>query len=327
MVDSKHCPVCGLDAKDVTVRRRGSGAYDGKNDSYGQIDSVSCRRCGSFLIYTSDASWLEGEHILPDYRLSARIRELNDQNDQRMKQSPLGKKEIQRMIDLLPAYGPLEKQQKLLSNLSRKSEFPGHRVSLSLTHDWPLAWAVCETEFRYYIDALTERGLVENDSDMTDYGVIVSVTGWEYLEKYSTDIGEKSQAFVAMSFSDKMKPLWENSIKPAIQDAGYMPYRTDAEPHSDRIDVKIMAEIKNSRFVVADVTEGKRGVYFEAGFALGLGLPVIWCVKKEDLAEVHFDTRQYNHIVWESEPELKEQLYSFICAIIGKRAVTPASRV
>jgi len=104
-------------------------------------------------------------------------------------------------------------------------------------------------------------------------------------------------------------------------EAGYKPYRVDAEPHSDRIDVKIISEIKNSRFVVADVTEQKHGVYFEAGYALGLGLPVIWCVRKTDLDKVHFDTRQYNHIVWESTDDLENQLFNFICAIIGKGKV------
>ena len=33
-----------------------------------------------------------------------------------------------------------------------------------------------------------------------------------------------------------------------------------------------MAEIRRSRFVVADYTGQVNGVYFEAGFALGLGL-------------------------------------------------------
>ena len=83
-----------------------------------------------------------------------------------------------------------------------------------------------------------------------------------------------------MSFSDDLKPIWEGPIYKAIKKAGYKPYRVDAEPHSDRIDVKIISEIKNSRFVVADITEQKRGVYFEAGFALGLGLPVIMVCQK-----------------------------------------------
>jgi len=86
--------------------------------------------------------------------------------------------------------------------------------------------------------------------------------------------------------------------------------------------LKIVTEIKNSRFLVADVTLQRPGVYFEAGYALGLGLPVFWCVRSDDLKNVHFDTRQYNHIVWETEQQLADQLYLFVTALIGKGAAT-----
>lgn len=319
MNDLKNCPVCGLD--NVTIQLRGSGALSNGNSSYGQIDSVNCKRCGEFCIYRSDVSHYEAENILPNYCLSARIRELNDQDDQNIKDIPLGKKEIDRIIKLLPTYNPLEKQHKLLYNIMRKSEFPGDKVSLVPIHDLPLAWAVSIEEFTFYINSLEGRKLITKEFFRGNFDVTILADGWEYLVKCSTNFEEKTQAFVAMSFSDDMGPFWENPIKQAIKDAGYTPYRIGVEPHSDKIDVKIMSEIKNSRFIVADVTEQKHGVYFEAGFALGLGLPVIWCVKKEDLKNVHFDTRQYNHIVWETEKELKYQLYNFICAIIGKRRV------
>ena len=150
------------------------------------------------------------------------------------------------------------------------------------------------------------------------FSVAITADGWDYLEKLERHIEERTQAFVAMSFSDDLKSIWEGPIYNAITKAGYKPYRVDAEPHSERIDAKIISEIKNSRFVVADVTEQKLGVYFEAGYAIGLGLPVLWCVRKDDLDNVHFDTRQYNHIVWETADDLETRLYDFICAIIGK---------
>lgn len=80
-----------------------------------------------------------------------------------------------------------------------------------------------------------------------------------------------------------------------------------------------MSEIKNSRFIVADFTEHKHGVYFEAGYALGLGVPVIWCVRNDHLDDAHFDTHQYQYILWETTDDLENQLFDFICAIIGKR--------
>ena len=92
-----------------------------------------------------------------------------------------------------------------------------------------------------------------------------------------------------------------------------------------------MAEIRRSRFVVADfscpITEvsgkteplARRGVYYEAGFAQGLGLPVIWTCRKDvlDLDLVHFDTRQYAHIAWETSGELRDKLSKRISATLG----------
>jgi len=117
-----------------------------------------------------------------------------------------------------------------------------------------------------------------------------------------------------------MDPVWETGIKPAIEKAGYRPLRVDKEPHLDRIDAKIISAIRDSRFLIADVTGQNAGVYFEAGFALGLNRPVIWCVTEDDLKAVHFDTRQYNHIVWKTPEDLQEQLYDSICANIGRHS-------
>ena len=53
-------------------------------------------------------------------------------------------------------------------------------------------------------------------------------------------------------------------------------------------------------------------------YALGLGLPVIWTVRKDDAKNVHFDTAQYDPIRWESASDLEEGLSNYICAIIGQ---------
>lgn len=51
---------------------------------------------------------------------------------------------------------------------------------------------------------------------------------------------------------------------------------------------------------------------------MGLGLPVVWSVREDDLENVHFDTRQYNHIVWTDEDDLQEQRYNRVSAVIGR---------
>jgi nucleoside 2-deoxyribosyltransferase len=105
-----------------------------------------------------------------------------------------------------------------------------------------------------------------------------------------------------------------------LQNLGYKPYRIDHEEHVDRVDDKILSEIKRSKFIIADFTGQKHGVYFEAGYALGLGIPVIWICHEDEIKanKLHFDTRQFNHIGWTDENDLKEELINRIRVVIGE---------
>lgn len=68
--------------------------------------------------------------------------------------------------------------------------------------------------------------------------------------------------------------------------------------------------------MVAEPLIARGGVYYEAGLAQGLGIPVIWTCHQDCIAHVHFDTRQYNHIVWISPDDLKTKLINRIGATI-----------
>ena len=112
--------------------------------------------------------------------------------------------------------------------------------------------------------------------------------GYRHLAKLTTESVKSRQAFVAMWFDESMEDVYDGAIKPAIEEAGYKPYRVDMEHFSGRIDDKIIAEIRRSRFLVADFSHGSDGargsVYYEAGFAHGLGLEVIFCCRRRHQA-------------------------------------------
>ncbi len=124
--------------------------------------------------------------------------------------------------------------------------------------------------------------------------------------------------FCAMWFSPDVLTLWTDVIEPAIRSAGYEPLRIDNKEHNGKIDDEIMASIRASRFVVSDFTGSRGGVYYEAGFAHGLGLPVIFMCREGD--ELHFDVRQYNCIFWSSDKldEARERLKNRILATLGQ---------
>ena len=50
---------------------------------------------------------------------------------------------------------------------------------------------------------------------------------------------------------------------------------------------------------------------------MGLGLPVIWSVRDDRKGDMHFDTRQYNHIIWSTPTDLADQLEARVIAAIG----------
>jgi hypothetical protein len=87
------------------------------------------------------------------------------------------------------------------------------------------------------------------------------------------------------------------------------------------VDDEILSEIRRSRFLVADFTcepgKVRGGVYFEAGFAMGLNIPIIWTCRDGSLKDLHFDTRQYPHIVWKDSADLYSRLKAWIGALVG----------
>ena len=59
-----------------------------------------------------------------------------------------------------------------------------------------------------------------------------------------------------MWFDESMDQAFEVGIEPAIEEAGYKPLRIDRKEHVNKIDDEIIAELRRSRFVVADFTQG-----------------------------------------------------------------------
>jgi nucleoside 2-deoxyribosyltransferase len=157
----------------------------------------------------------------------------------------------------------------------------------------------------------------------TNGGATVRPTtqGWQEIDKLKRPRTDAAQAFVAMWFNELTSEAYINGIEPALIGTGYKPVRIDKKEHNNKIDDEIIAEIRRSRFLVADFTcESKNvrgGVYYEAGFAQGLGIPVIWTCKDTSLADLHFDTRQYSHLVWKAPADLLVQLRNRIGATIG----------
>ena len=206
-----------------------------------------------------------------------------------------------------------EMMDEALLNLSSTLKHPSEYLRMSIDDCW-LVYAYSRDSMAYVMDQLCELELLKYhtaEAGRTPTTKIYSIRakGWEKLAAMrSSSTLPKGQAFVAMWFDPQTEAIFNEAIFPVVETDGTKCIRIDLKEHNNKICDEILSEIRRSRYLVADFTGSRAGVYFEAGFAYGLGIPVIWTVREDHLPQVHFDTRQYNHIVYKTPAELKKRL-------------------
>lgn len=221
-----------------------------------------------------------------------------------------------------------EKADKLLLALRDATSFAGDEVKWNqdILKYMSLSWSLNFDEFAYILNFLTERGMIVGGVKLgrsSDKALAlptwITPAGLARIEELDQKHPDSKQGFIAMWFGEEVGESLHPAIRSSIEAAGYDPHRVDDGDYIGRIDNKIMVEIKRSRFIVADFTEQRGGVYFEAGFAMGLAIPVIWTCHKDHVENLHFDIRQYNCLVWDEEnlDDFKDKLTARIENVIG----------
>ena len=294
---------------------------DVRSDSSRDALRVSCRRCcgdGGFVI-SKRIKLLES--IPSDKRdlLSHWIR----------KQCKKGKEVIilsDVLEDVLPKLTypkPKEQANYLIQWLGEECDPPDRMITESLLCLTSIIGSRGQEGVRYVVDHLQDRGIVryELDKNNVENAIKVGLTfdGWEKYEELKTKGGIINRAFLAMKYNDKKREnFYRTDLRKAIEQTGFELYILDDVLSAGLIDNQLRVEIRNSRFLLAELTDGNQGAYWEAGYAEGLGKPVIYLCKKDH--KTHFDTDHCTTIFWEDH-NLKEALRKLKATI---RATLPA---
>lgn len=306
MENLESCPICSKPLTPFSLLDGGCKKY-------------SCVKCGDFEIGNIASQQISNWTIQQRTNLSGWLRENQGFRIVSSNQKPLSE---------LPSLSVGEKAEKLLVRLAKKFPNPGENLDLSgpiYLEFLAVARALNLNEFRFlmreYLHA--ETGLLlmnETGTGLTrDEHYKISPKGWEYLDSLRRGNPNSQTGFIAMWFDDSMKPA-HLAIEAGIRNAGYKAFRVDQKEHNNDITDEIIAGIRGSKFLVADLTGHRNGVYYEAGFAKGLGLEVVWLCRESDEKDRHFDIRQLSTIFWEDDklPELSKALENRIVATIGR---------
>ena len=219
-----------------------------------------------------------------------------------------------------------ERVDSVLLYISEHTRHMGQSINLSYNDSLSLlfidrkddeTWRdqdVCSSEAKYLLDYLDSCHCIEYAFGIDkDLHLRLLPNGYGRVDEIQRATSHGRSVLVAMQFGDETIRLRE-AIRKGITDAGYFAVFIDEVQHNELITPELLKHIRDSKFVVADLSHQNNGAYFEEGYAMGLGKPVIQLCKKG--IQLHFDIAQKNTIMWEIEDDIPLRLTNRIKATI-----------
>lgn len=329
-----NCPICGEKAK---------------KRSFANTSRIDCPICHEFNI--GDAFNIPKFNEEEQIKLRYYYYTLDMSDDIRLKPITNDNKE-EFLSSIISPESLLEKMDSIIKHLSDNTKYYGEPVKISRFYGYRKFFCKDRVEFEKILNDLHIRNYIEivpptpdeilyNATSESLQEFIVTTDGFKYAQKLSNTIDSK-QCFVAMWFDPSTENLYNKIYKavtgnPLLEKndkhygANYKIMKIDDKHHTNYIPAEIIAEIKRSRFMIADLTGYRGGVYYEAGYADGLGIPVIltchekWFNDQKDkdgniiINGVHFDLKQKNILFWTEETleHFQRNLVARIGEVVG----------
>ncbi len=308
-METIRCPIClSRDAKKTEC---------GLQDIY----TIECSICSNFEVTRSFYPYLNDSHNFSVFERGNIAGWVHENRP-----SSIDMDLLTRLKKLSPP-SMFQKAEKILYYIIKNNPIPGIDIEVPSTNNKMfdalkvVGWCSDTREILYIL----QNYLCEEKQFITSVrgpnSFHITPKGWSYHEQSIKMSSDSNIGFVAMWFNEAVENVYINGIAPAISDSGYKPFKIDLHEHNKDINDEIIANIRNCRFMVADFTGHRGGVYFEAGFTKGIGKEVIWLNKNsaDSIKELHFDVNHNNFIFWDENnlDKLRTKLKNRILAVLG----------
>lgn len=323
------CPICKLDGCKVALTAFQSPESGTKAEGF---YSGNCKTCGQVCVsihFVNDK--VETNKIdRSDFLGYLKSHSTNMERSGKLQAKPIRTRNDLEEGIIRPST-PLEQVDMLIEYIASKQKSLSEFVRFDSSKDYPICFAKNESDFCFIVKSAYELKLINgrgvtggpvmsssNRLHLTDELLALTLKGWERFHELQKQSPYSKQVFVAFNFDKdrKMKRIYDRAVAPAISEFGLIPYTTLDDEHGNSITDVIIANIRKSRFIIADVTNASQNVYYEAGFAYGLGLEVILtCHDESAETDMKFDTSHIKHVLWKDEEDLKTKLINRIEAL------------
>ncbi len=217
-------------------------------------------------------------------------------------------KHAEKLLQTMKLPGLEEQLDNLVLWLARNSKGYGGTVDRIADNAVGAVGAADLTGLRFVTQYAHSTGLINaitaSGQQGTEYlAVCLSFAGWDRYETIQRGAKNSRLAFMAMKFGDaETNRIYRDFFKHAVAQTGFELRRNDEEQRAGLIDDLMRVQIRQSRFVISDLTHHNNGAYWEAGYAEGLGKPVIYTCHEAHFNDpdrgAHFDTNHHLTVLW-----------------------------
>lgn len=157
---------------------------------------------------------------------------------------------------------------------------------------------------------MKEAGLIDaisaGEMGRSHYAMEIEPTlsGWAQFERERVGLVAGRYGFIAMKFGDPvLDPFVSTVVKPAVTSIGYELIDLRDVAQAGIIDNVLREQIRDAAFVLVDLTHANNGAYWEAGYAEGLGKPVLYLCERDvfNAKSTHFDTNHCTTVLWQAD--------------------------
>ncbi len=199
---------------------------------------------------------------------------------------------------------PTEAADNFIEWMADQAEgMPGKQVSVEYTSEALLSeiGVVTDDDILWIVQNLEQQGLIRKGAGLSTLMCNLTASGWLRYEELKRAHVSSNYAFFARKFSNvELDHVFEKCLRQAVNQTGYE--LRMVTQRAGLVDAIIEDEIRRCRFLIADLSDDNAGAYWEAGFAEGLGKPVIYICRATDGGsekKTHFDANHRQTVRWD----------------------------
>ncbi|MDD4202438.1 MAG: hypothetical protein PHQ52_03130 [Candidatus Omnitrophica bacterium] len=292
----EKCKICGEKVKECKLLNTTVDIYE-----------VDCPICGYYEIsdsFLSSALTITQEDL---FLFSGHLH----LNSSREKPLRIVGEYFKKIPDIVLQYKNLtviDKLNDILKYIGDESKNLTDRIYIEFLY-FPRFFLANYDDLDSLIRYLENKNYIGVERTIDYYYCWLTIDGWTKYETIKQINVYSKKVFVAFKFDTELSDeLFKTIEKVCFENFELVAIKSDPLKYNGKICDKIISDIKESRFIVSDFSFQNQGVYYEAGYAMGLGIPVVRTCRKQEVGQLHFDTRQYSHIIWKDFKDLEEQL-------------------